>query len=179
MLAHGSGRLGSSAEQLSRRTSSSSAASEPCSPTEGALAAAASAGSTGDRNRSGRRDADEGSATGPPSDPRTCAGSAGIPVPRRFREAADGIRTHDLLHGKQNVRSRASQESPGKEQFPSYRWSAMLSSFYREITGVSGLKPDWGPCPIGRRLRSHGGLTSRPRSPLAVGQRSRCDPAAD
>jgi hypothetical protein len=22
----------------------------------------------------------------------------------------------------------------------------MLSSFYREIAGVSGLKPDWGPC---------------------------------
>jgi hypothetical protein len=61
-----------------------------------------------------------------------------------FREAADGIRTHDLLHGKQNVRSRASQESPGKEGFPSNRGSAMLPSFYREIAGVPGLKPDWG-----------------------------------
>ena len=61
-----------------------------------------------------------------------------------FSQAAEGIRTLDLLHGKQNVRSRASQESPGKERFPSYRWSARLPSFYREIAGVSGLKPDWG-----------------------------------
>jgi len=60
-----------------------------------------------------------------------------------FRRAAEGIRTLDLLHGKQNVRSRASQESPGKEAFPSYRWSALLPSFSGEIAGVSGLKPDW------------------------------------
>jgi hypothetical protein len=60
------------------------------------------------------------------------------------RKAAEGIRTLDLLHGKQNVRSRAFQESPGKEQFPSYRWSAILPSVHREIAGVSGLKPDWG-----------------------------------
>ena len=36
----------------------------------------------------------------------------------RLLRGADGIRTHDLLHGKQNVRSRASHESPGKERFP-------------------------------------------------------------
>jgi len=60
-----------------------------------------------------------------------------------FPRAAEGIRTLDLLHGKQNVRSRASQESPGKEAFPSYRWSALLPSFSGEIAGVSGLKPDW------------------------------------
>ncbi len=30
----------------------------------------------------------------------------------------------------------------------------MLPSFYREIAGVSGLKPDWGSCGFGRRLRS-------------------------
>src|SRR5919106_3613946 len=30
-------------------------------------------------------------------------------------EAADGIRTHDLLHGKQNVGPRASHESPAKQ----------------------------------------------------------------
>jgi hypothetical protein len=66
--------------------------------------------------------------------------------PRKYEavlEAADGIRTHDLLDGKQYVRSRVSKKSPGKERFPSYRGSAMLPSFYREIAGVSGLKPDW------------------------------------
>ena len=36
----------------------------------------------------------------------------------RLLRGADGIRTHDLLHGKQNVRSRASHESHGKERFP-------------------------------------------------------------
>jgi hypothetical protein len=71
-----------------------------------------------------------------------------------FSEAAEGIRTLDLLHGKQNVRSRASQESPGKEGFPSYTGSAMLPSFTAKTTGVSGLKPDWGSCGFGRRLRS-------------------------
>ena len=59
-----------------------------------------------------------------------------------FSEAADGIRTHDLLHGKRNVGSRASQESAAKRGFPSYRRSANRSSFCREIAGVSGLKPD-------------------------------------
>ena len=71
-----------------------------------------------------------------------------------FRRAAEGIRTLDLLHGKQNVRSRAAQESPAKHGFPSYRRSAMLSSSYSEIAGVSGLKPDSGPCRFGRRLGS-------------------------
>jgi hypothetical protein len=71
-----------------------------------------------------------------------------------FSRAADGIRTHDLLHGKQNVRFRGSQESPGKERFLSYKGSATLPSFYREIAGVSGLKPDWESCRFGRRVRS-------------------------
>jgi hypothetical protein len=41
----------------------------------------------------------------------------------------------DLLHGKQTVRSRAFQESPGKEQFPSYRWSAILPTFTAKSRG--------------------------------------------
>ena len=83
-----------------------------------------------------------------------------------FRKAADGIRTHDLLHGKQNMRSRASQKSHGKERIPSYSSSAMLSSFYREITGLSGLKPDWG---------SEGGLQTPACRPMRVRVASRRD----
>jgi hypothetical protein len=85
-----------------------------------------------------------------------------------FPKAADGIRTHDLLHGKRNVRSRASQERPAKHSFPSCRGSAMLSSFYCEIAGVSGLKPDSGPRRFGGRLRSPTVAQSRPRLPVRV-----------
>jgi hypothetical protein len=66
--------------------------------------------------------------------PADCTYEKGLQM-LTFSEAAEGIRTLDLLHGKQNVRSRASQESPGKEQFPSYRWSAILPSFHRESAG--------------------------------------------
>ena len=46
----------------------------------------------------------------------------------------------------------------------------MLSSFYREIAGVSGLKPDSGPS-IGRRLRSRTvGSHRAPRSRRAAGE---------
>ena len=86
-------------------------------------------------------------------------------------EAAEGIRTLDLLHGKQNVRFRASQESPAKQRFPGCRWSAMLSSFYREIAGVSGLKPDWGSCGFGRRLRSRTWEHVPPHAPGSRGAR--------
>jgi hypothetical protein len=85
-----------------------------------------------------------------------------------FCEAAEGIRTLDLLHGKRNVRSRASQERPAKHSFPSCRGSAMLSSFYCEIAGVSGLKPDSGPRRFGGRLRSPTVAQSRPRLPVRV-----------
>jgi hypothetical protein len=88
-----------------------------------------------------------------------------------FLRAADGIRTHDLLHGKRNLGSRASHESPAKRGFPSYRRSAMLSSFCREIAGVSGLEPDSGPCRFGRRLRSPTvGSHPAPGSPGTVGR---------
>jgi hypothetical protein len=76
-----------------------------------------------------------------PDAPAACDNEKDLQM-QAFPEAADGIRTHDLLHGKQNLESQASQESPAKYGFPSYRRSAMLSSFYREIAGVSGLKPD-------------------------------------
>jgi hypothetical protein len=59
-----------------------------------------------------------------------------------FSKAAEGIRTLDLLHGKQNLRSRPSHESPAKHRFPRWKRSATLPSFHHEITGVSGLKPD-------------------------------------
>jgi hypothetical protein len=68
-----------------------------------------------------------------------------------FSRAAEGIRTLDLLHGKRNLGSRASQENPAKYGFPSYKRSTMLSSFYGEIAGVSGLKPDSGPFRFGQR----------------------------
>jgi hypothetical protein len=85
--------------------------------------------------------------------PADCAHEKDLQM-QAFSEAAEGIRTLDLLHGKQNVRFRASQESPGKERFLRYRWSATLPSFYREISGVSGLKPDSGSSRFGRRVRS-------------------------
>jgi hypothetical protein len=94
----------------------------------------------------------------------------GVELMQPFFEAAEGIRTLDLLHGKRNAGSRASAESPGKERFPSYRRSAILSSFSREIAGVSGLKPDSGPRRLARRLPSSTvGSHPAPRSPLAVG----------
>jgi anti-anti-sigma factor len=59
-----------------------------------------------------------------------------------FPRAADGIRTHDLLHGKQFVglgdalNVAANGCVLAREQVPP------MSSFQREITGISGLKPD-------------------------------------
>jgi hypothetical protein len=101
-------------------------------------------------------------------------GPENIPLCRPFLQAAEGIRTLDLLHGKRNVGSRGSEESPAKCRFPSYRRSAMLSSLCREIAGVSGLKPDSGPRRLGRRLRSTVGSHPAPSSPLAVGRRCSC-----
>jgi hypothetical protein len=108
------------------------------------------------------------SLSGDADAPADCTHEKDLQI-QAFPRAAEGIRTLDLLHGKQNAGSRASAESPGKERFPSYRRSAILSSFSREIAGVSGLKPDSGPCRLARRLRTNRGFTSRPTLPARGG----------
>jgi hypothetical protein len=59
-----------------------------------------------------------------------------------FLEAADGIRTHDLLHGKRNVGSVRRLNVPANKLLPPRECVPPIPGNHREITGVSGLKPD-------------------------------------
>jgi hypothetical protein len=64
-----------------------------------------------------------------------------------FSEAADGIRTHDLLHGKQNVGEEPGHKPPAKCGF----WPACAVTMAREFTPIhDGLGTEWGP---GRETR--------------------------
>ena len=58
------------------------------------------------------------------------------PAMRGFPEAAEGIRTLDLLHGKQNVRRRFHMNMPANRAFPRVRTRARVPGFPRETTGV-------------------------------------------
>jgi hypothetical protein len=53
-----------------------------------------------------------------------------------FSEAAEGIRTLDLLHGKQDVRRRFGTNMPAKGRFMGPGARGGLPGIYREITGV-------------------------------------------
>jgi hypothetical protein len=61
---------------------------------------------------------------------------------RAFSEAADGIRTHDLLHGKQIVGPVHAPNVPAKGILLPREGVPPMSRISREITGISGLKPD-------------------------------------
>src|SRR5215211_8319028 len=88
-----------------------------------------------------------------------------------FSEAVDGIRTHDLLHGKQSVRSPG---VPGKswkravsELLVAGDASQLLPRNRRGFRTETGL----GPCGFGRRLRSRTvGAHPATRSRFAVGE---------
>ncbi len=62
---------------------------------------------------------------------------------RAFSEAAEGIRTLDLLHGKQSAGLGAARNIPANRPLLPRERVPPMPGFYREITGVSGLKPDW------------------------------------
>jgi len=51
-------------------------------------------------------------------------------------EAAEGIRTLDLLHGKQNLRGRHLRNTPANGRLLATMGSRTLPGIYREITGV-------------------------------------------
>jgi hypothetical protein len=53
-----------------------------------------------------------------------------------FHEAAEGIRTLDLLHGKQSVQRRFRTNIPANEQFLATEGSRTLFGIHREITWV-------------------------------------------
>jgi hypothetical protein len=79
-----------------------------------------------------------------------------------FSEAAEGIRTLDLLHGKQSVPRRIRMNMPANRQFLGPWRLRGIPEIYRETTGVPGPKPDraWhlrvrGSGESGR-LRRHG-----------------------
>jgi hypothetical protein len=59
-----------------------------------------------------------------------------------FSEAAEGIRTLDLLHGKQSVPRRIRMNMPANRQFPGPWRLHWIPEIYRETTGVPGPKPD-------------------------------------
>jgi hypothetical protein len=94
-----------------------------------------------------------GSCTGggDPGVPSVSAGTDALPDCCRrnardlqaFLEAADGIRTHDLLHGKQDAGLGAARNIPANRPLLPRERVPPMSSFHRGITGVSGLKPDW------------------------------------
>jgi hypothetical protein len=60
-----------------------------------------------------------------------------------FSKAAEGIRTLDLLHGKQSAGLGAARNIPANRPLLPRERVPPMSGVYREITGVSGLKPDW------------------------------------
>jgi hypothetical protein len=59
-----------------------------------------------------------------------------------FLQAAEGIRTLDLLHGKRNVGSVRRLNVPANKLLPPRECVPPIPGNHREITGVSGLKPD-------------------------------------
>jgi hypothetical protein len=58
-------------------------------------------------------------------------------------EAAEGIRTLDLLHGKQSAGLGATRNIPANRPLLPRERVPPMPGIYREITGVPGLKPDW------------------------------------
>ena len=60
-----------------------------------------------------------------------------------FSRAAEGIRTLDLLHGKQDAGLGAARNIPANRPLLPRERVLPMSGFHRGITGVSGLKPDW------------------------------------
>jgi hypothetical protein len=60
-----------------------------------------------------------------------------------FPRAAEGIRTLDLLHGKQGPGLGAARNIPANTPLLPRERVPPMSGFHRGITGVSGLKPDW------------------------------------
>jgi hypothetical protein len=59
-----------------------------------------------------------------------------------FSEAAEGIRTLDLLHGKQVVGLVHALNVPANGPLLRREGVPPMPRIHREITGVSGLKPD-------------------------------------
>jgi hypothetical protein len=70
-----------------------------------------------------------------------CPNEKGLQM-QAFSEAADGIRTHELLHGKQDPTRRRFAGSPCNECFCRREARLTIPGFRREITGVRGLKAD-------------------------------------
>jgi hypothetical protein len=62
---------------------------------------------------------------------------------RPFCEAAEGIRTLDLLHGKQDAGLGAARNIAANTPLRPRERVPPMPGIHREITGVSGLKPDW------------------------------------
>jgi hypothetical protein len=60
-----------------------------------------------------------------------------------FSRAAEGIRTLDLLHGKQDAGLGAARNIAANMPFLPRERMPPMPGIHREITGVSGLKPDW------------------------------------
>jgi hypothetical protein len=58
-------------------------------------------------------------------------------------EAAEGIRTLDLLHGKQDAGLGAARNIAANTPLLPRERVPPMPGIHREITGVSGLKPDW------------------------------------
>jgi hypothetical protein len=57
--------------------------------------------------------------------------------------AAEGIRTLDLLHGKQDAGLGAARNIAANTPLLPRERVPPMPGIHREITGVSGLKPDW------------------------------------
>jgi hypothetical protein len=64
-----------------------------------------------------------------------------------FSEAAEGIRTLDLLHGKQNVRRRLPRNMPANRRVFGTDAQIGFPGIPREFTGVSG--SEWVVEPAG------------------------------
>jgi hypothetical protein len=62
---------------------------------------------------------------------------------RSFQERLTGFRTLDLLHGKQSGGLGAARNTPANRPLLPRERVPPMPGFYHEITGVSGLKPDW------------------------------------
>jgi hypothetical protein len=94
---------------------------------------------------------------------------------RSFQERLMGFEPTTFCMASRTWTPERPKKSPAKCGFSELQAIGDASTFFREIAGVSGLKPDSGPCRLGRPVRSPTvGSHAVSRSALAAGRWCRC-----
>jgi hypothetical protein len=93
------------------------------------------------------------------------------PADEAFSRAAEGIRTLELLHGKQNAGLGAARNIPANRPLLPHERVPPMSGSHRGITGVSGLGR--GPMPVGVRAGRRATAGPSRRRGRGAGRRGR------